>query len=81
MSKVPAKTLARLKAEVPRYQRVLTDARSRDINEADTVVIVMDMLERVFGMDKHADITREYAIKGTYVDLAVKIEGRLEYLI
>jgi|TARA_X000000950_G_scaffold141440_1_gene175549 hypothetical protein len=81
MSKVPAKTLARLKDEVPRYQRVLTDARSRDINEADTVVIVMDMLERVFGMDKYADITREYAIKGTYVDLAVKIEGRLEYLI
>lgn len=55
MSKVPAKTLARLKDEVPRYQRVLTDARSRDINEADTVVIVMDMLERVFGMDKYAE--------------------------
>lgn len=81
MPKVPAKTLSRLKEEVPRYQRILVDARSRDINEADTVVIVMDMLERVFGMDKYTDITREYAIKGTYVDLAVKIEGRLEYLI
>ncbi len=79
--KIPAKVVQRLKEEVPRFQKVLSDARSRDVNEADTVVIVTDMLERVFGMDKYTEITREYAIKGTFVDLAVKINSSLQYLI
>ena len=81
MARIPIKTAQRLKEQVPRFQKILSDARSRDINEADTVVIVTDMLEEVFGMNKYADVTREYAIKGIYVDLAVKISGRLEYLI
>ena len=65
MAKIPIKTAQRLKEQVPRFQKILSDARSRDINEADTVVIVTDMLEEVFGMNKYADVTREYAIKGT----------------
>lgn len=81
MIKIPVAVEKRLKDEVPRFQKVLEDARRRDINEADTVVIVTDMLERVFGMDKYMDVTREYAIKGTFVDLAVQINGRLEYFI
>ncbi len=78
---IPKAVEQRLKEEVPRFQKVLADARSRDVNEADTVIIVTDMLERVFGMDKYQDVTREYAIKGTYVDLAVKIDGVIQYLI
>ena len=78
---VPARVVNRLKEEVPRFQKILTDARSRDVNEADTVVIVTDMLERVFGMDKYSEITREYAIKGTYVDLAVKTDDAIQYLV
>lgn len=81
MIKIPAVVEKRLKEEVPKFQKILDDARRRDINEADTVVIVTDMLERVFGMDKYVDITREYAVKGTFVDLAVQINGRLEYFI
>lgn len=81
MANIPAKVEARLKAEIPVFQKVLESARDRDVNEADTVVIVTDMLERVFGMDKYSEVTREYAIKNTYVDLAVKIDGKIEYLI
>lgn len=81
MANIPVKVEARLKAEVPVFQKILDAARSRDVNEADTVVIITDMLERVFGMDKFLEVTREYAIKNTYVDLAIKIDGKIEYLI
>lgn len=81
MAKIPATVVKRLKAEIPKFQKILEAARSRDINEADTVVIVTDMLEQVFGLDKYTDITREFAIKGTYVDLAVMLDDKLTYLV
>lgn len=79
--KIPQVVLKRLKEQVPRFQKVLEAAKSRDVNEADTVVIITDMLEQVFGMDKYTELTREHAIKGTYVDLAVKIDSKIQYLI
>jgi hypothetical protein len=39
------------------------------------------MLEDVFGYDKYKEITSEYAIRGTYCDLAIKIDGEPKYLI
>lgn len=80
MANIPAKVATRLKNEVPKFQKILKSASDRDVNEADTVVIITDMLDAVFGMDKYSEVTREFAIKGTYVDLAVKIEGKIEYL-
>lgn len=81
MANLPAKVIERLKNEVPKFQKILEAAKFRDVNEADTVVIITDMLEQVFGMDKYSEVTREFAIKGTYVDLAVRIDGKIEYLI
>ena len=46
MAKIPAKVIDRLKSEVPKFQKVLTTCRDRDINEADTVAIIADILER-----------------------------------
>jgi hypothetical protein len=74
MAKIPAKVIDRLKSEVPRFQKLLSTSRDRDINEADTVAIIADMLEKIFGMDRYKEITREYCIKGTYVDLAIKLK-------
>lgn len=79
--KTPQVVAKRLKEQVPRFQKILAQARSRDVNEADTVVIITDMLEQVFGMDKYSEITREQAIKGTFVDLAVKFDGKVQFLI
>lgn len=81
MAKVPAAVATRLKSEVPRFQKILQSARDKDINEADTVVIITDMLEQVFGLDKYEDITREFAIQGTFVDLAVRTKNSIDYLI
>lgn len=81
MATIPNVVSNRLKSEVPKFQKILQAARDRDINEADTVVIITDMLEGVFGLDKYEDVTREFAIQGTYVDLAVRTGNSIDYLI
>ena len=81
MAAIPAKVKARLQKEVRVFGKILGTAKDRDVNESDTVTIVTDMLERVFGFDKYSEVTSEVSIKGTYCDLAVKIDGNIEYLI
>ena len=63
------------------FKSVLEDARNADRSEQDTVTIVTDMLADIFGYDKYSELTGEYAIRGTYCDLAVKIDGKVKYLI
>ena len=81
MSKVPKKVLERLQGSVKRYQSVLSSAKSRDVGESDTVTIVVDILTYVFGYEKYAEITSEFAIKGNRCDLAIKLDGTLQLLI
>ncbi len=64
-----------------RFQAILASAKARDIGEADTVTIVTDILAEVFGYDKYSEITSEYSIKGTYCDLATKIDGAIQSII
>lgn len=78
---MPKRVAARLVAGLKRYQPILADAKNRDVGEADTVTIIKDMLADVFGYDKYSDVTSEHSIRGTYCDLAIKIDGRLETLI
>jgi predicted type IV restriction endonuclease len=71
----------RVGAQIKRYQTILGDAKDRDISESDTVVIIGDMLADIFGYKKYVDITTEFAIRGTFVDLAVKVDGDVYFLI
>jgi len=43
--------------------------------------ILRDILNAVFGYDKYAELTSEHAIRGTYCDLAVRIDGKLAFLL
>lgn len=81
MGKLPKRIADRLGKAVPAFQKVLENARARDVNESDTVTIVTDMLADIFGFDKYTEVTSEQAIKGTYCDLAVKIDDEIKYLI
>ena len=81
MANIPTVTSKRIVAAVPKFRKILEQARERDVNESDTVTIITDILEEVFGFDKYAEITREYAIQGTYCDLAIKSAKKIEYLI
>ena len=81
MAHLTSKVASRIASGLKRFQPILDGARARDINESDTVVIVTDLLQYVFGYDKYSEITSEYSIRSTYCDLAVKVEGRLALLI
>jgi predicted type IV restriction endonuclease len=81
MSNIPAAVIKRLTTSVPKFKKILARAKERDVNESDTVTIITDMLEEIFGFDKYSEITREFAIQGTFCDLAIKSNKRIEYLI
>lgn len=81
MSSIPKKVCDRLRAGMKQFEKVLRQQRDRDISEADTVTIVKDLLSEVFGFDKYAEVTGEYAIRGTRCDLAIKLDGKLRVLI
>ena len=56
-------------------------AKDRDVNESDTVAILNDILGDVFGYEKYLEVTSEFAIRGTYCDLAIKIDDKVQFLI
>ena len=49
MIKIPAKVKTRLEKEIPVFRRILCNISDRDANEAFTVTVGSDTLEKVFG--------------------------------
>ena len=78
---VPKRVSERLIKVGNKFQHILKNAKDRDVNETDTVSIIKDMLAEVFGYDRYVDITSEVAIRGTYCDLAIKVDNKIEYLV
>ena len=78
---IAKKVLDRLAQQLKKYQTILSEAKDRDVSESDTVVIIGDMLADMFGYKKYVEITTEFAIRGTYVDLAVKVGSDVRFLI
>lgn len=79
--KISKKTEEALKTGLVKFQKVLAAAKVRDLNESDTVAIINDILADVFGYEKYVEITSELAIRGTYCDLAIKMDEKFQYLI
>lgn len=78
---IPNKIADRLSFGLKRFQPIISAAKARDANESDTSMIVTDMMAELFGYDKYSEVTKELAIRGTYCDLATKIEGKFQMLI
>jgi hypothetical protein len=78
---IPKRVLERIGASLKQFQGVLQQQKARDVSEADTVTIVKDVLSSIFGYDKYSELTSEHSIRGTYCDLAIKIDGKLAFLI
>lgn len=81
MINIPAKVKDRLVSGIKRFQPILIKAKDKDINESDTVTIVVDMLSELFGYDKYTEITSELAVKRTFCDLAIKLDGTIRLLL
>jgi len=78
---ISKKVTERIVTQIRKYQPILADAKNRDISESDTVVIIADMLADILGYKKYVEITTEFAIRGTYVDLAIKVGQEIRFLI
>jgi len=78
---VGKKALDRIGKGLKRYRDILVAAKKRDVSESDTVVIVGDMMADILGYEKYVEISTEFAVKGTYVDLAVKVGNEIHFLV
>ncbi|MBE5970568.1 MAG: type I restriction enzyme HsdR N-terminal domain-containing protein [Erysipelotrichaceae bacterium] len=81
MATISVKTKDRIAAGLKKYKTIIKKAQSQDINESDTVTIIVDMLQDIFGYDKFNEVTSEVAIKKTFCDLAIKIDDKIKVLI
>lgn len=78
---LPTKVRNRIVSGLKRLSPIIIQQKARDVSEADTVTLVKDLLSEVFGYDKYSELTSEYAIRGTYCDLATKIEDKLTQIV
>jgi predicted type IV restriction endonuclease len=78
---LPKKVEQRMISGLKRLLPVVEQQKARDVSEADTVTLVKEVLSEVFGYDKFAELTGEMAIRGTYCDLATKLDGKVTQLI
>ena len=81
MMKIPKKVSDRFADQLKKFQTIALSHKAKDVSEADTVTLVKDILADVFGYDKYTELTSEQQIKGTFCDLAVKLNERIKYLI
>jgi predicted type IV restriction endonuclease len=81
MASIPKKVTERFTKSIPKFKKVLKIAKDHDVNESDTVTVLTDIFDEVFGYDKYLEITSEFAIRGTYCDLAIKVEDKVQFLI
>ncbi len=81
MAIVNQKVLDRIREGLKKFQPIVESAKIRDVNESDTVVLLTGILSEVLGFDKYTDITTELAIRGTFCDLALKVNGKIEILL
>jgi hypothetical protein len=78
---VPKRVADRIASNLKQFQGILQQQKARDVSEADTVTVVKDLLCEIFGFDKYSELTSEHSIRGTFCDLAVKVDTRLAMLI
>jgi len=78
---MPKRVLDRFQSRLKHFQGVLAAQRARDVSEADTVTVIKDVLSDLFGYDKYAELTSEHSIRGTYCDLAIQFDGKVQFLI
>ena len=70
-----------IRKPLKKFIPLLVEARDEGLNEADTVLRLCRFFEEVLGYDGLRDISREAEMKGKYVDISLKIDGRVKLLV
>jgi len=64
-------------ANIAKYRQPAADLRGANANEADTRMLVTDVLTDILGYDKYDDLTTEYRVRGDFADYGIRIDGTL----
>ena len=67
----------RMRAAIKKFSKRLADLVARDANEADTGLLVTDMLCEGFGFDEYAELTTEYRVKVEFADYGIRLDKDL----
>lgn len=70
-----------IRKPLKRFAPHFLQARQDGLNEADTVLRLCRFFEEVLGYDGLQDISREAQLKHKYVDICLKIDGRVRLLV
>lgn len=70
-----------IRRPLKKYLGHLQSARDANLNEADTAQRLVKVFEDVLGYNAMNEITREMQVKDKYVDIAIKIDGRVRFLV
>ena len=78
---IRSKTRDQIIAGIKKMIPIIRLQKARDVSEANTFTLVKDLLLEAFGYDKYADLTSEFTIRGTFCDLAIKINDKVSLLV
>lgn len=67
----------RISAGIKKILKPIETLKERDAVEADTRLLITDMLCDVFGFDKYEDLTAEYQVKGEFADYGIRVDRQL----
>lgn len=67
----------RISTGLRRIVKPIEGLRTRDAVEADTRMLVTDVLCDLLGYDKYDDLTAEYQVKGEFADYGLRIDKQL----
>ena len=73
--------MADMRKALRKFAPTFISARDESLNEADTVLRLCKCFETVFGYDALEDISREANLKNKFVDICLKIDGKVKILI
>ena len=67
----------RIGTGLKRVVKPIEALKARDAVEADTRLLVTDVLCDVLGYDKYEDLTAEYQVKGEFADYGIRVDKQL----
>ena len=70
-----------LKKLLKNYCLIFKDAQEMGKKEADVVMYLVQFFKDVLGYDIFTEISKEYQVKDKYCDIAIKLNGQVEFLV
>ena len=68
---------ARIQSGIKRLSKPTEILREKDAVEADTRLLVNDILVDVLGYDKYENLTAEFAVRGEFADYGIRVDKQI----